>query len=92
MPDDFEEVNLTPHQRAHLAKVFFETRTQLAQYMLSAAPVFIDQQNEVSEAGKYAVAIAAAPDFWVDCAETHQAAENLARELGFVVVENPHGR
>ena len=86
---DVTEGALTIAQKAHLQDVFFETRTQLVSYMINRAEVFIHEQNEVGEAGRYAICIKDDPDFWVDCSHTQSKAESLAIKLGFTLSSKP---
>jgi hypothetical protein len=75
---------MTEAQGQHVAKVYPEFRDEMAAHLLSGAEVMIRAQDEVGEAGAFAIEVRGS-DFWIDCCSTQEAAENRALRLGLRV-------
>lgn len=71
-------IKLTAIQAAHVANVFPECRTEMAQYLAGGAEVVIGLQHEVGEAPPYSITVAGT-NFWIDCCGSE--AEARSREL-----------
>lgn len=80
---------LTPMQAAHVADVFPECKSQMANYLAAGVDVVVGPQNECgSDVPPIAIAVASDPAFWIDCCETVEAAKDRAHGLGLRVVES----
>ena len=79
---------LTPMQAAHVAAVFPECKSQMANYLAAGVEVLVGPQTECGpDAPPIAIAVASDPAFWIDCCETVEAAKARAQSLGLRVVE-----
>lgn len=76
---------LTEAQLQHVAKVYPNIRTEMAQYLEDGVEVKICVQREVPEVGAFAIAVRDS-DFWIDCCSTKEEAEVLAKQLGLRVI------
>ncbi len=78
---------LTPTQSAHVASVFPECRTEMAEYLEAGVDVVIGLQNECGpDVPPIAIAVAHDQAFWIDCCDTLEAANARALALGLRVV------
>lgn len=59
----------------------------IAQYLRNGVPVRIVAQNEVPEAGAYALVLQEDPEFWLGCFQTEGAAQSAAEELGLPLIQ-----
>lgn len=79
---------LTPMQAAHVAAVFPECKSQMADYLAAGVNVVVGPQNECGpDVPPIAIAVASDQAFWIDCCETVEAAKDRAHRLGLRVVE-----
>lgn len=74
--------HLTPAQRAHVASVFPECRTDMARYLAEGAQVAVVLQRAVDDVPPYAISVCADPDFWIDCCDSIEDAMEHAKALG----------
>lgn len=78
---------MNPVQEAHVAKCFPETREDMTRYLTAGVDVIIQRQTETGpDVPPFAIAVAAQPEFWIDCANSKRAAVVLAQSLGLRVV------
>ena len=59
----------------------------MAAYLATGVEVAIRPQNEVSEAGKFAIEVLHT-DFWIDCCDTAEDGHARAKALGLCVVDH----
>jgi len=79
------QVILTPAQQTYVDQVpFKDAKVDLAKYLAAGAEVVISQQNDVSEAPPFSIAVDGT-DFWVGCCESVDEALSLASSLGLRV-------
>lgn len=76
---------LTAIQQIHVAKVFADSRADMARYLEAGADVVIQAQDEVPEVPPYAIVVAGT-DFWIDCCATAEEASAFAAALGLRVI------
>lgn len=60
-------------------------QSEIANHIKQKSEVMIMENNEVSEAGYYALQVCNDPEFWIDCFENPQFAINTANLLGLRV-------
>lgn len=78
---------LTPTQASHVQRVYPGCRTALADFLARGVAVFVGRQNECgADVPAFAIRVVEQPDFWIDCAESAEAATKLAKALGLKVV------
>lgn len=80
--------NLSNTQRAHVAKVFPECRSDMARYLAEKAVVDVCLQRAVGDAPPFAIYVCSDPDFWIDCCESENEAWARAKALGLTL--SPH--
>lgn len=79
---------LTPHQAAHVAKVFPEARAEMSDYLARGVAVGIRPQNECGpDVPPIAIWVVEEPAFWIDCCNTVAEAKAQAEALGLRVVQ-----
>lgn len=78
---------MKPIQAAHVDAVYPECKSEMASYLANAAEVLIVPQTECgSDVPPFAIAVATAPSFWIDCCDSERLARSRAKELGLRVV------
>lgn len=81
---------LSDVQRAHVLRVFPETRTSMAEYLRRGVEVYIYRQDEASpDVPPVAIALIQDPSYWIDCVNSESVAVDLAVSLGLNVVKPP---
>lgn len=79
---------LTAAQQAHVDGATSDCRSEMADYLERKVDVVVYRQNECGpDVPPFAIAVKEDPGFWIDCAETAEAATKLAESLGLRVVE-----
>jgi hypothetical protein len=78
---------LTHIQSAHVAQVFPETKEAMADFLGHGVDVWVERQDECGpDVPPHAIRIVEQPDFWIDCARSHEQAVAYASALGLRVV------
>jgi hypothetical protein len=80
---------LTDIQLAHVARVFPECRKPMADFLERGVDVWVAPQDECEpDVPPYAIRVVERPDFWIDCARSHEEAVAVAGALGLRVVSS----
>ena len=85
-------MNLTSIQAAHVAKVFPESRDEMADYLERGVAVCIGPQNECGDdVPPIAIWVVEKPEFFIDCCATVADAKAQAKALGLRIVRTVGG-
>lgn len=81
---------LSKAQIDHVMLSFPENRASMADYLRQGVEVYFYRQDEVPDVPPVAIAVVQDPGYWIDCAESEDAAVLLTHQLGLTATRGIH--